>query len=382
MLYIPHYEIARWYYLKSSSLCRQALSANLEGLYYEAKYLNDTKSEAELIMKHGSSNADAPDIFRFAKDEFANIMFNNFSLDLSVNMRENSTNKKYETTRIQANFPVNGELNLKIKGFDIDKNSIFVYQFIEEDSTYPFEELNVYRYGNNKKKEKVAIVDKKSPNKNEIAKKINDETPSSEYENQTTEKDVFLNELRKDLEKKKINYKPMLKPGEDNDSIGEHTILVSGLDLELSLSDASKDGDEKLIHSSLVNKTINEDDQFQERENNLTAFRNMIFKLKDIDKKSKEPKGLSVTILYHANLPRKPQGYKGNAKWNMARLPSGNPRQYMLAQVSLAQKTFYIIEIEKETDETIGTAIFYGANQLPKDRLFQIIRDYVKYNGV
>jgi len=28
MLYIPHYEIARWYYLKSSSLCRQVLSAN------------------------------------------------------------------------------------------------------------------------------------------------------------------------------------------------------------------------------------------------------------------------------------------------------------------------------------------------------------------
>lgn len=381
ILYIPHYEIARWYYLKSSSLCRQTLSANLEGLYYEANYLNDEKTEAELFMKHGSSNADAADIFRFAKDEFANIMFNNFSLNLSANMYKNIKGKKYDITKIHANFPVHGELNLKIKGFSLDQSSIFVYQFIEEDSIYPFNELDVYRYGNNNKKDKVAIVDKKSPNKSDIGERIDDHTPSSEYENQTTENDVILNELRKGLEKKKINYKPLLKPSEDNDSVGEHTILVSGLDLELSLSDASKDGDENLVHSSLVNKAIDEDDQFQERENNLIIFRNMIFKLRDIDKKSKEPKNLSVTILNHANLPRKPKYYTGKARWKMARLSNGKPRQYMLVQIEFSHNTFYIIEIEKETHENIATAIFYMDNQISKDRLFQIVKDYVQYNG-
>ena len=381
ILYIPHYEIARWYYLKSSSLCRQVLSANLEGLYYEANYLNNDKTEAALIMKHGSSNADAADIFRFAKDDFANIMFNNFSLDLSANMYKNTKDKKYDTTKIRANFPVHGELNLKIKGFSVDKNSIFVYQFIEEDSAYPFNELNVYRYGANKKKEKAAIIDKKSPNKGEIGEQIDDKAPSSEYENQTTENDVALDELRKGLDGKKINYKPMLEPSKDNDSIGEHIILVSGLDLELSLSDASKDGDENLVHTSLINKTIDEDDKFQERENNLTVFKNMIFKLRDRDKKSKAPLGLSVTILNHANLPRKPKDYTGKAKWKMARLSNGKPRQYILVEIEVAHKTFYIIEIEKETHENIATAIFHSDTLIPKDRLFEIIRSYVQYNG-
>ena len=381
ILYIPHYEIARWYYLKSSSLCRQVLSANLEGLYFEANYLDDKKTEAELIMKYGSSNADAADIFRFAKDEFANIMFHNFSLDLSANMYKNTKDKKYDTTKIRANFPVHGELNLRIKGFNIDKDSIFVYQFIEEDSAYPFNELDVYRYGPNNKREKTAVIDKKSPDKGEIKKQMSDKTPSSEYENQTTKNDVVLNELRKGLEGKKIKYKPMLKPSEDNDSIGEHIIQVSGLDLELSLNDASKDGDEDLIHTSLVNKTIDEDDKFQERENNLTVFIKMVFKLRDIDEKSKASKGLSVTILTHANLPRQPQYYTGRARWKMAKLANGEPRQYILVQIELEHKTFYIIEIEKEAHESIATAIFYGDTQIPKDRLYQIAKNYVQYNG-
>ena len=384
-LYIPHYEIARWYYIKSSSMCRQVLSANLEGLYYEANYLDKNKKEAELIMKHGSSNGDAADIFRFAKDEFANIMFHNFSLDLAANKSKYAENKKYQTTKIRANFPVYGDLNLKIKGFNVNKDSIFVYQFTEEDSRYPFDELNVYRYGPNEKKEKKAIINKKSPNKSEMVNKIDVGTPSSEYHNQTTTNNVVSDELRNGLKDKKINFKPMLIPSEENESVGEHTIQVSGLDLELSLHDASKSGDENIVHTSLVSKIIDEDDKFKERENNLVLFNKMIFILKDLDNKEGEGGiGIGVSILQHANLPRKPKNDESRSTWKKAFLADETtPRQYMIAHIAVKNKNFYAIEIEKSNeDEKIAVWIVHKQGEvIHSSILHKIIRHYTKSNG-
>ena len=382
-LYIPHYEIARWYYIRSSSMCRQVLSANLEGLYYEANHLDTAHKEAELIMKHGSSNGDAPDVFRFAKDNFANIMFHNFSLDLAANKSNYNKKKNHQTTKIRANFPVHGDLNLKIKGFPLKDKSIFVYQFIEEDSLYPFDELNVYRYGSNNKREIEAIINKKSPNKEEVRNQIGENTPSSDYESQTAKNNVVVNELRKGLEGKKIKFKPMLKPSEDNDSIIEHKVQVSGIDLALSLGDASKSGDGNLVHTSLVNKAIEQEEKFVERENNLTVFKRMVFKLIDKDKGSKEPKGLSINIVTHANLPRKPKDYTGKAKWGKSDLEDGRPRQYIIVEITLGKQIFYVIEIEKSNEkEKIAIAILYQKScVLHVNRLYDIARDYVQHNG-
>lgn len=383
ILYIPHYEIARWYYIRSSSMCRQVLSGNLEGLYYEAKYLDYYKKEAEIIMKHGSSNGDSSEIFRFAKNNFANIMFHNFSLDLAANKSKYNESKNYDTTKIRANFPIYGELNLRIKGFSIGKNAIFVYQFIEEDSSYPFNSLDVYRYGPNKKKEKEAVINKKSPIKSEMGNQIDENTPSSEYENQTTENDVVLDELRKGLEGKNIKYKPMLDPSEDNESIAEHKFQVSGVDLDLSLSDASKSGDKDLVHTSLVHKTIDEDEKFVKRKNNLTLFKQMIFKIIDVDLKN-DNLGISVNIIQHANLPRKPKEDKSRKKWLLAFLSDDQtPRQYMIAKIVMDKQIFYVIEIEKEFEsEKIATHIFYIKHaDVHNSTMYKILKNYVENNG-
>lgn len=383
ILYIPHYEIARWFYLRSSSLTRQVLAVNLEGLYYEAKYLDPKKSIAELYMKHGSSNGDAAEVFRFAKDKFANAMFESFGINLSASKFSRKDTKYDCRSRLQVNFPVYGNINLKIKGFSIDSKSIFVYQFIEEDSRYPFDELTVYRYGPNKKKEKEAIVTKKKPNIKEIDNIVQNETPSSDYKNVTTKNNVFMNEIRKDLENKKIKHPPLLDPSEVNDSIAEYTIQVSGVDIELSVSDASHDGDERFIHTSLVQETITEDDHFVERENNLVAFRRMIFALVDVDRQSDMPTQLGVNILMHANLPRKPKDYKGRAKWEKSKLNNGKPRQYMVAQVSIKNYEFYLIEIEKnDKEDAISIQVVYRKNQaLHQSVLHKIVRDFVRFNG-
>lgn len=175
----------------------------------------------------------------------------------------------------------------------------------------------------------------------------------------------------------------MLDPSDENESIAEHKIQVSGLDLELSLSDASQSGDKGLVHTSLVNKTIDEDEEFIRRENNLTAFKRMIFKLIDEDKASKELSGLSVSVLNHANLPRKPKDYKGKARWEKSKLDNGLPRQYILAEVTLSKRVFHLVEIEKnDENDNIATTILYKDDaKLQLNSLHKIIRDYVQYNG-
>jgi hypothetical protein len=310
-------------------------------------------------------------------------MFHNFSLDLAANKINYNKEKNHQTTKIRANFPVYGDLNLKIKGFPLKDKSIFVYQFIEEDSLYPFDELNVYRYGSNNKREIEAIINKKSPNKEEMRNQIGENTPSSDYESQTAKNNVVVNELRKGLEGKKIKFKPMLKPSEDSDSIIEHKVQVSGIDLALSLGDASKSGDGNLVHTSLVNKTIEQEEKFVERENNLTVFKRMVFKLIDKDKESKEPKGLSINIVTHANLPRKPKDYKGKAKWGKSDLEDGRPRQYIIVEITLGKQIFYVIEIEKSNEkEKIAIAILYQKScVLHANRLYDIARNYVQHNG-
>lgn len=382
-LYIPHYEIARWFYLRSSSLTRQVLAVNLEGLYYEAKYLDPKYSIAELYMKHGSSNGDAAEVFRFAKDEFANAMFQHFGIDLSASKLSREGTKYDCRSRLQANFPIYGDINLKIKGFHIDENSIFVYQFIEEDSRYPFDELTVYRYGPNKKKEKEAIINKKKPNINEIDKVVNNKIPNSGYENVTTKNNVFMNEIRRGLDNKKIKHPPLLDPSEENDSVSEHTIQVSGVDIELSVADASQGGDEGFVHTSLVQENIAEDEKFVERENNLTVFKRMIFGLVDIDRQANSPINLGVNILLHANLPRKPKDYKGRAKWEKSKLSNGNPRQFMVAKISINNHEFYAVEIEKnDKEDAMSTQVVYRKSEaLHQGVLHKIVRDFVQSNG-
>lgn len=375
ILYVPHYEIARWFYLRSSSLSRQALSANLSGLYYSAEYTDSMNSIAELIMKHGSSNGDAAEIFRFAIDRFANIMFHEFSVLLSRNKFKN-------TTKIQAHFPVYGELNLRIRGLPLDEKSILVYQFLEEDSSYPFSELSVYRYGPNERKDKEAIINKKSPKKTEMENTINDQIPNTAYENKTTVDNTVYEELRKGLEYLKIKFPPLLKPDEKNESIGKTEIEVSGEDKELSINDASKSGDEDTIHTSLVRKKDQNLQQFIQRENNLTLFKRMLFKLNDVHKASKNHENISLFILEHKNLPKRPEDYKGKAKWGKSMLSNGLPRQYVVAQVIIESQNFYLLEIEHSNDEKISTLLLYKKHEIINESvLCQIVRDFAEKNG-
>ena len=383
-LYIPHYEIARWFYFRSSSMTRQVLSANLGGLYYEAKYTDAKEKKAELYMKHGSSNADAAEVFRFAKNGFANIMFHELGLNLSA-FKNSPDNVKYDARmKIKADFPIYGELNLKVKTFSLEDGSSFVYQIIEEDSDYPFDELTVFRYGANSKKEKEAIINKKRPNKKEMEDTVSQEIPSSEYENITTVKDTFLDERRKGLEEKKIKFPPLLDPDDDNDSVAEQIVQVSGVDLELSLTDASVNGDKDKVHTSFVQTLVHdESEHFILRENNLTTFKKMILLLPEIGNDKGNPFEISANIIKHQNLPRKPKDYKGRAKWEKAKLSDGKPRQYMIAHIVCEDMNFYAIEIEREDEnDTISTQIVFKNNEaLLTSKLYEIIRDFVQYNG-
>jgi hypothetical protein len=240
----------------------------------------------------------------------------------------------------------------------------------------------VYSYGANSKKEKEAFINKKRPNKENLSKIITSDTPSSDYENVTTYKDAFLEEKRRDLDKKLITFPPLLDPDDENDSI-ERIFQTSGIDLDLSFTDASVGGDEDKVHTSFVQNLIqDENEHFEKRENNLLVFKKMVLMLPDIAEEKKNTFDLSVNIIRHENLPRKPKGYKGRAKWEKSKLSDGRPRQYMIAEVSIADNFFYVIEIEREDGDTSSIQAVYTKNErIPVNQLYHIVRNFVESNG-
>lgn len=121
-------------------------------------------------------------------------------------------------------------------------------------------------------------------------------------------------------------------------------------------------------------------DEFIERENNLTIFKEVMFKIAEMNEKLQ---GLSVNIIKHEYLPRKPENYKGKAKWYKAFLGNGLPRQYMIVQASLQNKEIYIIEIEKSNEDDNISNLVLSKNGLPlhSSLLYNIVRDYVEFGG-
>lgn len=130
---------------------------------------------------------------------------------------------------------------------------------------------------------------------------------------------------------------------------------------------------------------LDDDDKFKERQNNLTLFKKMIFKLKELDNAKEDNKiGLSVSIVQHANLPRKPKNDESRSTWKKAFLENGiTPRQYIIAHISSRSKNFYAIEIERSSsDEKIAVWIVYKKSEaVHTSTMNNIMRHYVKSNG-
>ena len=152
-VYIPHYEVARWFYFTTPSMTKQILSASLKeessvlkGLY---KSINHIDSESkEIILTQNANTNDAPNIFRYATDMYSNNSWHQIRRNLTASAEEIRLTKKekgYSTDsnemKIKANFPIREEIILNARVKVLEDGSFLILKFINENSSYNFETL-------------------------------------------------------------------------------------------------------------------------------------------------------------------------------------------------------------------------------------------------
>lgn len=370
---IPHYEIARWYYFKSSSLTRQLLSMNLEGLYKEASYLDDEEKKGKIILNFGASNADAPEIFRFAKNPFSKIMFDSFFLDLSQSIQEKETFKKMT---LNTNIPIFGEINIKGKGFFIDKRKeyFFINQIIEEDSDYPFQELDIYREKKSKSSGARKVSRKVKERKNDEVL-ITNTTPNSAWTsvNITKNESYFVREMRKGLDDKLIRHNPLIKTDEESETIEESEIIIDEFDSELSFLTSSTNGESDTIKANMQD--------YYETEEHREVFRLEAFiDMMDIIINEHNCQFEVSNLL---NLPQKPKNDKSRTTYKKAFLEDGiTKRKYVYYNLEFEGYKFTIIEVEiDEVLKSASTLFILNSSFLEKYKIFLIMEDFTRNYG-
>lgn len=146
---IPCFVIAATYYFKSTALREAVLSRRLTSLYHSCELDKDAR-HARIYLKSKGNLGDAKNIARFALDTFANRRFNQLK-----DYHYADTGSAYR--RIKADFPVEQTLTIDARGIwkrRHDGSKIYiVLHILSEDSSYPFDSLDIYYDKDEDKKE-------------------------------------------------------------------------------------------------------------------------------------------------------------------------------------------------------------------------------------
>jgi len=389
----PVYEIARWFYFKSSSMTRQVLACSLEGLYKDVKYTDEEKIKGEICLKYGSNNDDVAEIFRFAVDDFAKICFESISINLTQTIRNlknhidtDKIDKVQRAMRLFATFPVYGNINFKLRGFNFGHNSFFVYQILEEDSLYPFEELIGYRevaprkfVPFSKKKNKIP---KKKIDIKDIEPQVGTETPNSENgEVNINSNGILIDNYKKDLENKKIDLKLIVD--NDKESEIEKKKKDIGNIYDLSLNNSQFSGNDETAHANIKNI---EDLENEEKVKNLLRHSMKLELFKEmIAKCGIEYDNFSFVISNDMNAPSKPKNIKTKKKYLKAKLKDGKTfRKYVYCRITYNEKNYTIIEVEKDSllDKLSTLIIANNDNSIiTEGTIYSIIKSFIEDNG-
>jgi hypothetical protein len=150
MLIFPCAVIGARYYFTSSAMRRQIFFGNLEGLYEYAKVDLETR-KAAIHLKSNANEYDAPYIVRFATNKFSlkrwNTVFNGM---LQRHSEAMSSGEKNEFVPLELDFPVQQVINMEVRGLAFDdtarlKKKILVFDILEEDSAFGFDNLEIQR---------------------------------------------------------------------------------------------------------------------------------------------------------------------------------------------------------------------------------------------
>lgn len=156
-VFFPSYVIAQYFYFRSSSLIKQALPCfhthadAIKSLYAELDKYED--GDIEITLPSHISPDDAPEIVRLSEpSSYANTMFQKIYIDLAMMQLKNKAHYsqkgwlyQYNNAALKVYFPILGNINMTFRGVMLTDNEYLALEIIQEDSTYPFDKLTVYR---------------------------------------------------------------------------------------------------------------------------------------------------------------------------------------------------------------------------------------------
>lgn len=387
-VYIPHYEVARWFYFTTPSMTKQILSASLrddnsiiQGLY---KNINHIDSDLkEITLTQNANTNDAANIFRYATDKFSNNSWYQVRRNLTASAQEIKLDKEQKgyssnsnEMKLKVDFPIKQTISLNARVKILDDESFFVLKFINEDSSYDFETLFIKIERKNKPDEPIGVIKKTKTSKTKISKQITNNTPNKEFlgiriNNQTEDL-----EERLDLKTKKIERK--IEHIDEQEFIQSEKDYEGDNEIELSTNDSESGSDNNTGELTIENQE--QDNKTIKEYLTLSDFKSMLFEC------SKENKEFFFCIQMEDYLPQKSENDRGNRrKWKKAKLIDGKTKRKFLAVViNYKNKNFVLIEIERDLlVDGLSTLIVWDKDNSIIDDLIisSIVKNFVYENG-
>lgn len=250
-VFFPAYIIAQYFYFRSAALIRQIMSAThqygdaVKGLYKKIAFYSS--GDAAILLMPGVSPEDAPEIFRFAVDVYANKFFNQIYRDLvNSNMRHAAINNAekwampHNTAILECFFPVNADIDITFRGVKLSEDYYLALEIIQENSYFPFENLTIFTEHPQNKKRLITVGRvKKKVRIKKLTKQVTRLTPNSKLEDIRVSNGIQT-DGRLDLTEKNIFNEKIFFESNPRDVI-IFTNTDRGINLNSNESDSSGD---------------------------------------------------------------------------------------------------------------------------------------------
>lgn len=150
IIIFPCFAIGAAYYFLSTSMRIQLLAQNIEGLYFKKSLIfNETTKEASIKLKSNAADDDAMDIVRFETNKNARKHW--YAIVNNFRTAEHS-NESGISVPFKADFPTAEDLEVtarvkRLKDSSQGKERVLVLEILEENSSFQFDRLTIYRDG-------------------------------------------------------------------------------------------------------------------------------------------------------------------------------------------------------------------------------------------
>lgn len=382
-VFFPAYVITQYFYFRSASMIKQIMSEDskyqdaVHGLYKTIEI--DTDGNAKITLNPGASTDDAPEIVRFSReiDPYANKLFHQIQNDIIASHLKNKTfyeqkgwPYKFNTSILKAFFPFTGNVDMTLRGIELDENYYLAMEIIEENSVYPFETLTIFREdpnGGRPIEEKKVTKKKKS---NNTTKNAVDQTPNNQYEDEKVSNDK-KDDGRLDLKGKPIQHQRIKKTSEP-----ETAKITENTDRQVNLSSDHEegDGDDGTAQMNPAYKDLEHPDR---ETPGLEAFKKMLAVVQETYEDFSYD-----TLIFHC--PLKNDSIISRKKWRRAFLEDNETqRAYIIAHINYNGKKFCAIDIERDARIPRASTLILSMNDssdVPQSLIASIMNNYVREN--